>query len=101
MPRRDVAEPLAFTLGPDATAADVEHHLAVHRDAVAATSAEAAGLVAGCDWRRGYRLALRELLMSRLQLYATAHAHREFPFLPAVLDTAFHLWDIETARDGE
>jgi hydroxymethylglutaryl-CoA reductase (NADPH) len=101
VPQRDVAELLAFTLGPDATAADVEHHLAVHRDAVAASSARAAGLVAGCDWRRGYRLALRELLMSRLQLYATAHAHREFPFLPAVLDTAFHLWDIETARDGE
>jgi hypothetical protein len=101
VPQRDVAELLAFTLGPDATAGDVEHHLAVHRDAVAATSARAAGLVAGCDWRRGYRLALRELLMSRLQLYAAAHAHREFGFLPAVLDSAFHLWDIESARDGE
>jgi hydroxymethylglutaryl-CoA reductase (NADPH) len=80
---RDVAELLAFTLGPDATAADVDHHLAVHGGS-----------------RRGYQLALRELLMSRFQLYLAAHSHREFAFLPGVLDTAFRLWDLESPRDG-
>jgi NADP-dependent 3-hydroxy-3-methylglutaryl-CoA reductase len=80
---RDVAELLAFTLGPDATTADVDHHLAVHGSS-----------------RRGYQLALRELLMSRFQLYLAAHSHREFAFLPGVLDTAFRLWDLESSRDG-
>jgi hypothetical protein len=80
---RDVAELLAFTLGPDATLADIDHHLAVHGGS-----------------RRGYQLALRELLMSRFQLYLAAHSHREFAFLPGVLDTAFRLWDLESSRDG-
>ncbi|GAA0553158.1 hypothetical protein GCM10010172_39620 [Paractinoplanes ferrugineus] len=101
VPQRDVAELLAFTLGPDASEAAVEHHLEVHRDAVAAVSPAATGLVAGADWRRGYHLSLRKLLLSRLQLYTAAHAHREFAFLPAVLDSAFHLWEIEARRDAE
>jgi hydroxymethylglutaryl-CoA reductase (NADPH) len=97
VPQRDVAELLAFTLGPDATAGDVAHHLDVHAAAVAATSPAAAALVAAHDWRRGYRLALGELLLSRLMLYAAAHTHREFDFLPRVLATAFHLWHLEAA----
>ncbi len=101
LPQRDAAELMAFTLGPDATEAEVGHHLAVHRKAVAATSPAAAALVAAHDWRRGYRLALSEMLMSRLQLYLAAHAHRELPFLPPVLATAFHLYELESTRDGE
>jgi hydroxymethylglutaryl-CoA reductase (NADPH) len=80
VPERDVAELLAFTLGADATAADVDHHLSAH----------------GLAQRRGFRLALGELLMSRFQLYLAAHSHREFAFLPGALDTAFHLWDISS-----
>jgi hydroxymethylglutaryl-CoA reductase (NADPH) len=83
VPERDVAELLTFTLGTDATIADVDHHLAVHGGNP-----------------RGYQLALRELLMSRFQLYLAAHSHREFAFLPGVLDTAFHLWDLESSRGG-
>jgi NADP-dependent 3-hydroxy-3-methylglutaryl-CoA reductase len=101
VPQRDVAEFLAFTLGPAATAADVAHHLTVHAEAVAATSPRAAALVAAHDWRRGYRLALGEFLLSRLMLYATAHTHREFDFLPGVLTSAFRLWELESGSGLE
>jgi hydroxymethylglutaryl-CoA reductase (NADPH) len=60
----------------------------------------AATFVASQDWRRGFQLALRELLMSRLQLYTAAHAHRELEFLPAVLACAFRLSRHRAPRDG-
>lgn len=95
LPQRDVVELLAFTLGTDSTAADVGRFLTVHARAVAAASPEAATLVTGSDWRRGYQLALREFLMTRLALYAAGHTQREFGFLPGLMRTAFHLWDLE------
>jgi NADP-dependent 3-hydroxy-3-methylglutaryl-CoA reductase len=100
LPQRDVVELLAFTLGADATAADVDRFLSLHAQAVAAVSPTAAALVAGCDWRRGYQLALREFLMTRLALYAAGHTQREFGFLPAVVRTAFRLWHLEQGRGG-
>ncbi|MEU3491272.1 phosphotransferase [Streptomyces massasporeus] len=95
VPQRDVVELLASTLGPDATEEDVEHALAVHAEAVASVSPQAAALVAGCDWRRGYRLALRTFLTTRLALYLAGHSQREFGFLPRLVETAFRLWHLE------
>lgn len=94
VPQRDAAELLAFTLGPDVSAARVAHHLSVHRAAVAEVSPAAAALVTGTDWQRGHRLALQNLLLTRIQLYTTAHVHREIGFVPALLTSAFHLWKI-------
>ncbi|MER7490074.1 hypothetical protein ABTY20_30150 [Streptomyces sp. NPDC126497] len=98
VPQRDVVELLASTLGPDATEDDVGHALAVHAEAVAAVSPEAAALVAGCDWRRGYRLALRTFMTTRLALYLAGHGQREFGFLPRLTQTSFRLWQLEEAR---
>lgn len=100
VPQRDVVELLAFTLSPDATAADVERFLTVHAEAVAAVSPRAAALVSGCDWRRGHRLALRTFLTTRLAMYAAGHTQREFDFLPRVLRTAFRLWHLEQPQGG-
>jgi NADP-dependent 3-hydroxy-3-methylglutaryl-CoA reductase len=100
VPQRDVAELLAFTLGPDATTMDVDHHLSVHADAMALQSPRAAKLVASYDYRLGYQLGLRKLLLSRLPLYAAAHTHREFEFVPRVVRSSFHLWNLEAARNG-
>jgi hydroxymethylglutaryl-CoA reductase (NADPH) len=100
LPQRDVVELLACTLGADATAADVDRLLSLHAQAVAAVSARAAELVAGCDWRRGHQVALREFLMTRLALYAAGHTQREFDFLPGVVRTAFRMWHLEQSREG-
>ncbi|MEU0213343.1 hypothetical protein [Streptomyces canus] len=101
LPQRDVVELLAFTLDEGATAADVDDVLELHARAVAAVSPRASRLVAGCDWHHGYRLALREFLMTRLALYAAGHTQREFGFLPGVVRTAFHLWQLEQTRDEQ
>ncbi|WP_244205414.1 hypothetical protein [Streptomyces bobili] len=100
LPQRDVVELLAFTLGEDATEAEVAAMLQLHAQAVAAVSPRAAELVAGCDWRRGYQLALREFLMTRLALYAAGHTQRQFDFLPGVVRTALRLWHLEQAQGG-
>lgn len=101
VPQRDVVELLAFTLGPEATAEDVDDLLAVHADALTTTAPETARTFGAAERHRGYRVALRTFLMSRLALYATGHTHREFAFLPRVVHTAFRLWDLARTRDGE
>ncbi len=101
VPQRDVVELLAFCLPPQTTIAEVDRLLDLHARAVAAVSPRAAAVVAGCDWRRGYQLALREFMTTRLALYSAGHSQREFDFLSRVLDTTFALWSLEQARDGE
>ncbi|WP_244373411.1 hypothetical protein [Streptomyces griseorubiginosus] len=100
VPQRDVVELLAFTVGPQVTSAEVDRILTAHARAVAEASPRAAALVDGCDWRRGYRLALRKFLTTRLALYAAGHTQREFAFLPRVTQTAFRLWHLEHEQDG-
>ncbi|MDI5904434.1 MULTISPECIES: hypothetical protein [Streptomyces] len=101
VPQRDVVELLAFTVGPAVTSAEVDRFLAAHARAVAEESPRAAAIVDGCDWRQGYRLALRQFLTTRLALYAAGHTQREFAFLPRMAETAFRLWQLEENRDGE
>lgn len=45
-------------------------------------------------WRDGYRLALHEFPLTRLQLYLIAHTDYEYTFLPAVMRTASRLWEL-------
>ncbi|MYQ82932.1 MULTISPECIES: phosphotransferase [unclassified Streptomyces] len=101
VPQRDVVELLAFCLGPQTTTEEVDRFLAVHARAVAAVSPEAAAVVARSGWHRGYQLALRRFMTTRLALYAAGHSQREFDFLPRVLETTFRLWSLEQSRDGE
>jgi NADP-dependent 3-hydroxy-3-methylglutaryl-CoA reductase len=92
LPQRDLAELLAFVLAPDVDVASVEHHVEVHRRALEASS----GMSLDRDrWRRGYRLALRDFVITRMQMYLMGHAHREYAFLPRVVATVRRLVDIE------
>jgi hypothetical protein len=47
------------------------------------------------EWRRGYRLALWDYAINRVQLYLMAHTHRELPFLAHVVPTVFRLIALE------
>lgn len=97
VPQRDLVELLAFVLPPDADPDRVERHVEAHRLAVE----EAAG--AALDpvlWRRGYKLALRDFVITRLQLYLMGHVHREYRFLDRVVPTVKRLLDLETERDA-
>jgi hydroxymethylglutaryl-CoA reductase (NADPH) len=97
LPQRDLAELLAFVLPPDVDEATVEHHVEVHRHALEAASGmklDRAG------WRRGYRLALRDFLITRMQMYLMGHSQREYAFLPRVVETVKRLVDIEAEGDA-
>src|SRR5262249_38610235 len=81
-PQRDLAELLCFTLGPSPRRADVVHLAEAHRAALAAAvgrTVDAAG------WWQGLRLALGDLLVSRLPMYALVNRVRPQRFLPRVL----------------
>jgi hypothetical protein len=41
-------------------------------------------------------LALHEFLLTRLQMYLMAGPQDEYPFMPRVVRTAWHLWDLES-----
>lgn len=92
LPQRDLAELLAFTLPPDAAPAAVERHLETHR---AALEAEAGEPLDPAEWRLGYRLALRDFEITRLQLYMMGHVHREYGFLDRLVATTRRLAAIE------
>lgn len=92
-PQRDLAELLCFTLTPQATVEQLEQHLERHRRKVGV--AARVELDAG-RWRRGFRLALHDLLMTRLQLYVMLHTHQEQTFVPRVFGTARHLLRLVT-----
>ena len=87
--QRDLAELLAFTLAPEVEQDEVAHYLEVHRNALDPELDRAL-------WRSGYRLALNEFLLTRLQMYLMAHTHNEYAFLPAVVQTAWRLWELES-----
>jgi hydroxymethylglutaryl-CoA reductase (NADPH) len=95
VPQRDLAELLAFVLPPSVDAGAVDHHLEVHRESLAAATST---VIDRGRWRRGYELALRDLLTRRLQLYLLAHTQRDYPFLDRVVATTKRLWALESGR---
>jgi NADP-dependent 3-hydroxy-3-methylglutaryl-CoA reductase len=94
VPQRDVAEFLAFVLPPDAARADVTAFLDLHREAVGG------GIDPG-TWREGYRLALWDFAVTRLQMYLMVHTHRALPFLERLVATTLRLIAIEDGVPGE
>jgi hydroxymethylglutaryl-CoA reductase (NADPH) len=92
VPQRDLAELLAFVLTPATTPAEVAHYVDRHRASIAARGG---AVLDAALWRQGYRLALRDFALTRLQLYLMGHTHREYPFLDQVVRTVRRLCEIE------
>jgi NADP-dependent 3-hydroxy-3-methylglutaryl-CoA reductase len=96
VPQRDLAELLVFCAGPEVTADRVDHHLEVHRRALES----AAGVTLDEEqWRRGYKLALRDFTITRLQLYLMGHTQRQYDFLGPAVQTLKRLMRIEGEHD--
>jgi hydroxymethylglutaryl-CoA reductase (NADPH) len=96
VPQRDLAELLAFTMPRDVSADRIEHHIEVHRTALE----RAAGIELAPElWQRGYRLALRDFSLTRLQLYIMAHTQRQYEFLDDLVHMVKRLIRIEGERD--
>ena len=96
VPQRDLAELLAFVLSPDVAPSTVDDLVELHRRELsrcAGTDIDPAA------WRRGYQLALYDLLTSRLALYQLVHAFRPCAFLERVLSTARSLIHLEESSE--
>lgn len=95
LPQHDLAELLGFTLTAPVDPAMVEHYLELHRQELQRHSGQA---IDPEQWRHGYKLALRDLLVNRLPMYLMAHTFRHYPFMERVYRTFRNLLEIEGVR---
>jgi NADP-dependent 3-hydroxy-3-methylglutaryl-CoA reductase len=96
VPQRDLAELLAFVLAPGVAPATVDGLVELHRRELSRCSGRPIDAAA---WRRGYHLALQDLLTCRLSLYQLVHAFRPCLFLERLLATARSLIRIEHSEE--
>jgi hypothetical protein len=90
-PQHDLAEFLCFVLPADATRDNVlrwveRHRRALERESDTSIDAEL--------WRAGFEAALYDLLINRLSIYALVNRVRHQPFLPRVIRTWRHLYQL-------
>lgn len=84
IPQRDLAELMCFVLPPDSPANVIEECVEQHRIVLEAAAGTA---IDRSEWRRGFELALRDLLVNRLAMYALIHKFRRQEFLPRITST--------------
>ncbi|MFN3587084.1 MAG: phosphotransferase, partial [Moraxellaceae bacterium] len=95
LPQRDLAELLAFTLNTPFGAEEINHYVELHRRELARHAGVA---IDAQQWRRGYTLAVCDLLVSRLPLYLMAHTFRHYRFMERVFDSSRELLTLAGVR---
>jgi thioester reductase-like protein len=95
IPQRDLAELLCFVLGPETPAEVLAGWIEYHRRAL---ERETGQNLDPSDWRHGFSLALADLLIHRLPLYALVHRFRRQTFLPRVVATWQRLDQLSRTR---
>jgi NADP-dependent 3-hydroxy-3-methylglutaryl-CoA reductase len=88
VPQHDLAELLCFVLRPDCPTEDVDNCVERHRRAL--ECAAGASIHAG-EWRHGFALCLRDILINRMGLYLMVHTIQPYRFVGRVLGTLRHL----------
>jgi thioester reductase-like protein len=92
-PQRDLAELLCFTLRIDNVVEQAPYYIELHRRELSKNIGRALDVEA---WNDGFRLALADVMLRRLSLYAMLHSLVRQSFLPRVvkcwqaLDHAMH-----------
>jgi hydroxymethylglutaryl-CoA reductase (NADPH) len=95
VPQHDVAELLAFVLSPAVDEREVEHYVELHRRLVA----EAGAAVPDArEWRAGFALAARDLLINRFGLYLMGYTVHQWDFIARTLATLRALIGLELER---
>jgi thioester reductase-like protein len=82
LPQYDLAELLCFVGDERYASADIEFWVEMHRQRLGLATGQA---IDAADWRHGFRLALRYLMIARWPLYAMIDRFRPQPFLPGVI----------------
>ena len=83
-PQRDLAELLCFTLNENDARERSVRYIELHRQQL---SAMVGHEIDSRSWIEGFRLALAELMVRRLALYALLHCSVRQSFLPRVVST--------------
>lgn len=91
VPQHDLAELLCFTWQGEMTAASLTTFLESHRRSLAATGD---WQISQDEWREGFALALRHLLINRLAMYTLMHRFRPLPYLPKVMRNWIRLYEL-------
>jgi len=81
-PQRDLAELLCFVLAPGHAGEQAARYLELHRAELERASGRS---IERAAWREGFGFALRDLLLTRLPMYALMHRFRRQEFLPRVV----------------
>ncbi|MES2917822.1 MAG: phosphotransferase [Pseudomonadota bacterium] len=95
LPQHDLAELLAFTLHDPLDAAEIDYYLELHRSELERHTGRA---IDAAEWRYGYKLALRDLLVNRVPMYVMAHTFRHYEFMERVYRTFREMLVIEGVR---
>lgn len=95
IPQRDLVELLAFTLYAPVDPADIDAYIELHRTELERHSGKK---IDAAEWRYGYKLALRDLLVNRMPMYLMAHTFRHYAFMERVYRTCRHLLELEGVR---
>lgn len=98
VPQHDLAELLVFTLDETATLEQVNHYVEFHRQALQRATGHD---IDQDQWRRGYQLSLRDLLINRVPLYLMAHTFRHYKFMDRVQRSLRQLLRLEAQRVRE
>jgi hypothetical protein len=82
IPQHDLAELLCFTFRSDATKEDLQAVADAYREILSSVCGQEIYLP---EWRAGFTLALRHLLIDRLAMYSLMHRFRRLEYLPRVM----------------
>lgn len=94
-PQRDLAEFLCFVLAPNVTEEVARSLVDRHRQLLEVATGHS---IASDCWRDGFRSALADLLIDKLAFYTLVNRIRTQPFLPRVLNTWHHLYEVFSRR---
>lgn len=95
LPQHDLVELLAFTLHDPLDPADINHYIELHR---AELERQTGRPIDPSDWRYGYKLALRDLLVNRMPMYVMAHTFRHYEFMERAYRTFREMLVLEGVR---
>lgn len=98
IPQHDLAELLCFTWHGSMTGEDLDRLLSTYQEALSTASGVE---IDTAEWREGFVLSLRQLLINRLALYTLMHYFRPLDYLPRVMSSWMRLYEAaERLRDS-
>lgn len=98
VPQHDLAELLCFLLPENADRQALAQSIDLHRSRLSALTGLA---IDPRDWLKGFVLALQQLSIERLPLYALVDRFKPQPFMPRVMRNWVRLYDMSLSLQGE